>query len=142
MCGIDLSQEMIKHARTLNPEISFETGDMLKLDLSDDSLAGIVSFYAIIHINRVDVTRALREMYRVIQPGGKLLVSFHGGKGELHREEWYGKPISIEVTLFEKEEMSGYLEAAGFEVERIVQREPYEFEYPTPRLYAFGTKPF
>ncbi len=38
------------------------------------------------------------------------------------------------------DEMAGYLEAAGLKVERIAEREPYEFEYPTRRIYAFGNK--
>ena len=88
-----------------------------------------------------EASRALTEMHRAMRPGGSLLVSFHGGVGELRRDEWYGKPVAIGVTLFEVEEMSGYMAAAGFEVERVAEREPYEFEYPTRRLYAFGRKP-
>ena len=141
MRGIDLSGEMVKWARRLNPDISFEQGNMLALTLPDASLAAIVSFYAIIHIERDKVTRALQEMNRVLQPGGLLLLSFHGGEGELHRTEWYDKPISIDVTLFGNDEMSGYLEAAGFEAVNIAEREPYEFEYPTRRLYASAKKP-
>lgn len=141
MCGIDLSREMVKFARRLNPDIPFEQGDMLALDVPEDSLAGIICFYAIIHLGREDATRALRQMHRAIRPGGSLLVSFHGGEGELQREEWYDKKVAIKVTLFGKEEMSGYMAAAGFEVERVVEREPYEFEYPTRRVYAFGRKP-
>ena len=140
MCGIDLSPEMIKFARRLNPSISFEQGDMLELDVPDATLAGIISFYAIIHLKRDDVTRALKQMHRALQPDGRLLVSFHGGEGELHRDEWYDRPVSIDVTLFERDEMSAYLEAAGFEIERIVEREPYNFEYPTRRVYAFARK--
>ena len=141
MCGVDLSREMVRFARRLSPDIPFERGDMLKLDAPDASLAGIICFYSIIHLRREDATRALVQMHRALRPGGRLLVSFHGGEGELHRGEWYGKRVSIDVTLFKKEEMSGYMEAAGFEVERIVEREPYEFEYPTRRAYAFGRKP-
>ncbi len=141
MRGIDLSQEMVRWAGRLNPDISFERGDMLPPDLPDASLAGIVCFYAIIHLKREDVTRALGQMRRALQPGGRLLLSFHGGEGMLHKDEWYGEPVSIDVTLFEPEEMASYLEAAGFEVERIVEREPYEFEYPTRRVYTFGRKP-
>jgi len=141
MCGIDLSEEMIKWARRLNPDISFQRGDMRALEIPDSSLAGIVCFYAIIHLKRKDVPHALSEMHRVLKPGGRLLLSFHGGEGELHRERWYDLPVSIDICLFERDEMAGYLEAAGFEVERIVDREPYEFEYPTRRVYAFGRKP-
>jgi SAM-dependent methyltransferase len=141
MCGVDLSREMVKVARRLSPDITFERGDMLKLDLPEASLAGIVCFYSIIHLRREDAPRALAQMHRALRPGGRLLVSFHGGEGELHRGEWYGKQVSVDVTLFEEEEMSGYMEAAGFEVERIAGREPYEFEYPTRRVYAFGRKP-
>jgi SAM-dependent methyltransferase len=141
ICGVDLSREMVKLARRLSPDIPFEHGDMLKLNVPEASLAGIVCFYSIIHLRREDAARALAQMYRALMPGGSLLVSFHGGEGELHRGEWYGKQVSIDVTLFSKEEMSRYIEAAGFEVERIVEREPYEFEYPTRRIYAFGRKP-
>ena len=141
MCGVDLSREMVRLARQLNQDIPFERGDMLELDVPEASLAGIVCFYAIIHLRREDAPRALGQMYRALRPGGRLLVSFHGGEGELHRSEWYGKQVSIDVTLFGEEEMSGYMAAAGFEVERVAERAPYEFEYPTRRLYAFGRKP-
>lgn len=139
--GVDLSLGQIKCARRLNPDIKFEQGDMLALDIPEASLAGIVVFYAIIHLKREDVTRALKEMHRVLRPGGSLLLSFHGGTGELHREEWYEQPVSIDVTLLDKDELTGYLKWAGLEVERIVEREPYEFEYPTRRVYAFARRP-
>jgi SAM-dependent methyltransferase len=140
MRGIDLSDEMVRCARRLNPDIPFEQGDMLALNFKDASFAGLVSFYAVIHLKRQDVTGALKEMCRVLQPGGKLLVSFHGGAGELHRDEWYGQPVSIDVTLMASEEMADYLAIAGFTVERIAERDPYEFEYPTKRIYAFANR--
>jgi ubiquinone/menaquinone biosynthesis C-methylase UbiE len=141
ICGLDLSAEMVKSAARLNPDISFVSGNMLALEAPDNSYAGIVSFYAIIHLKRDDVTKALREMNRVLQPGGNLLISFHDGEGELHRDEWYGKPVSIDVTLLNSEELADYLEAAGFEVDLIVERPPYEFEYPTRRIYVQASKP-
>src|SRR6267143_5535040 len=84
MLGLDLSAEMVKCARRLNSDIPFVHGDMLTLDLPEDSLSGIVSFYAIIHLKREQMTPALKGMHRALQPGGRLLVSFHGGEGELH----------------------------------------------------------
>jgi SAM-dependent methyltransferase len=133
--GIDLSAQMVAVASNLNPDIPFSQGDMLALNLPDNSLAGIVLFYSIIHIERADVTRALREMGRLLEPRGELLMAFHAGEGELHRDEWFGQPVSIDFRLFEATEMAGYLQAAGFENIETITREPYEFEYPTTRVY-------
>jgi SAM-dependent methyltransferase len=138
--GVDLSPEMVRVAGRLNPDIPFAQGDMLALDLPDDSLAAVVLFYSIIHIRREDVTSAFLEMHRVLRPGGTVFLSFHGGEGELHRDEWYGETVSIDFRLFQPAEMASYLEAAGFESIRIIEREPYEFEHPTKRIYMFGSK--
>jgi SAM-dependent methyltransferase len=140
MCGVDLSPEMVRVAGRLNPDISFSQGDMLALQFPDDSLAAIVLFYSIIHIQRNDVMRALQEMRRVLAPNGRLFLAFHGGEGELHRDEWYGEKVSIDFRLFQSAEMAGYLEAAGFQDIRIIERDPYEFEHPTKRVYVFAQK--
>lgn len=113
MRGVDLSPEMVRVATRLNTDIPFQQGDMLSLSLDDDSLAAVVLFYSIIHIKREDVTRVLQEIKRVLTPGGRLFIAFHGGEGELHRDEWYGETVSINFSLFQGSEMSGYLEAAA-----------------------------
>jgi ubiquinone/menaquinone biosynthesis C-methylase UbiE len=138
--GIDLSEEMVKSAQRINPDITFVKGNMLSLDLPEASVAAIVCFYAIIHLQRNDAAEALKEMNRVLEPGGLLLLSFHGGEGELHRDQWYGKSVSIDVTLFAPDEMANYLISSGFEVVKLAEREPYEFEYPTRRIYLFARK--
>ena len=38
------------------------------------------------------------------------------------------------------EEMLGYLRVAGFSDAKVIEREPYEFEYPTRRMYALAGK--
>jgi SAM-dependent methyltransferase len=141
VCGVDLSSEMVNVAGHLNPDIPFSQGDMLALDFADDSIAALVLFYSIIHIKREDVVRAFQQMSRVLIPGGGLFVSFHRGDGELHRDEWFGQPVSIDFRLFQPDEMAGYLERAGFENITTVEREPYEFEYPTKRVYISANKP-
>ena len=51
-----------------------------------------------------------------------------------------GRPVSIYITLFESEEMEGYLKGAGFEVESVVER-ALRVEKSMRRLYAVGRKP-
>jgi ubiquinone/menaquinone biosynthesis C-methylase UbiE len=139
MHGIDLSPQMVRVASGLNPEIPFFQGDMSALQLPDDSLVAFVLFYSIIHIQREQVTNAFKEMSRVLIPGGKVFLTFHAGEDEIHRDEWYGQPVSIDFRLFQPEEMTGYLETAGFNEIKIIEREPYEFEHPTRRIYMFAS---
>ena len=83
---------------------------------------------------------ALRELYRVLHARALLLLAFHGGTGEVHTENWFGQGVSIDATLFTAEEMKGSLHEAGFQVEQIVERETYAFEYQSRRVYILATK--
>jgi SAM-dependent methyltransferase len=143
VCGIDLSPEMVRQAQALNPDIPFQQGDMLALTgVADDSYAAIAAFYSIIHIPRPSVIDALRELKRVLRPQGVLLLAFHTGQQTIHKDEWWGKEVSLDFHFFETEEMKGYLTTAGFELEEVIERDPYpDFEYPTRRTYIFAKKP-
>jgi SAM-dependent methyltransferase len=143
-CGVDLSVEMIEQARRLNPDIPFRQGDMLDLEgVADDAYGGIAAFYSIIHIPRPLVTGALREMKRVLCPGGTLLLGFHIGHETVHRDEWWGEEVSLDFHFFDAEVMKSNLKAAGFELEEAIERDPYppEIEYQSRRAYLFAGKP-
>jgi len=138
--GVDLSSGMVEVASRLNPDLSFRQGDMLALDLPDHTLSGIIAFYSLIHLPRNSVPRALQEIHRVICPDGLLLISFHGGEGEIHTDEFLGLPIPMDATLFQPEEMAGYVRQAGFSLADIAIRQPYEFEYQSTRIYITAMK--
>jgi len=141
--GLDLSPEMIEQGRQLYPDISFQVGNMMALALGDGTLAGIVAFYAIVNIPQDSLPLVFREMARVLQPGGALLLSFHIGDEILRPKEVLGEPNSMDWFLFQPVDISKHLEAAGFVIEDIVEREPYapEVEYQSRRAYIFGRKP-
>jgi len=77
--GLDLSPNMLEEARRLNPDISFRVGNMMALSLEDRTLAGITAFYAIVNIPKESLPVVFREMERVLNPGGLLLLAFHVG---------------------------------------------------------------
>jgi SAM-dependent methyltransferase len=140
--GVDLSPGMVEQAQRLSPHIEFRQGDMFELDVPDGAWAGIAAFYSIIHIPREDVVGALRELARVLQPGGLLLLTFHIGEETLHLDELWGKEVSMDTTFFQRAEIEGYLSSAGFEIENAVERPPYEgVEYQSHRAYIFARKP-
>jgi SAM-dependent methyltransferase len=140
--GLDLSAEMVEQARRLNPGMEFRQGNMLSLDFDGGAWGGIAAFYSIIHVPRSEIADALAEMKRVLRPGGLLLLAFHVGDETVHLDEWWGQSVSLDFRFFRPEEMAGSLRAAGFEVEEIVEREPYpDVEHQSRRAYIFAWKP-
>lgn len=98
--GVDLSPRMVAEAQRLNPEIPFHQGDMLSLSDADHSWGGIAAFYCIIHIPRNQVVDALRELKRVLKPGGVLLVTFHIGQEIKHLDEWWEKSVNLDFAFY------------------------------------------
>jgi SAM-dependent methyltransferase len=143
VCGIDLSPAMVGQARDLNPGIEFRQGNMLGLDVKDEAWAGIAAFYAIVNFPPADVALVLLEMYRVLQPGGRLLLSFHIGDGIVHVDDLLGCAVSLNFYFFRPEQIAECLQSAGFEIEEIAQRRPYapEVEYQSQRAYVFARRP-
>jgi len=143
VCGMDLSAGMIKRARQLNPGVEFDRGDMQALPVKDDAWAGIAAFYSIVHLAPVDAVQALREMLRALMPGGRLLLSFHIGDDTSQVEDLFDSGAELEFHFFSVATVAGYLRSAGFEIEEIVEREPYppDVEYQSRRAYIFANKP-
>jgi ubiquinone/menaquinone biosynthesis C-methylase UbiE len=139
--GVDISRSMIAVARRLNPHLQFQQGDMLRLQFPDKSFAGITAFYSLIHIDRARVPQALGELFRVLTKGGRLLVAFHAGEGEVHLEEVHGHAVSFHASFFGIEELERFLVSAGFLVEESIAREPYDLEYPSRRGYILACRP-
>ena len=140
--GIDLSREMVARARALNPGIEFREADMTAPDVADGAWAGIVAFYSIIHVPRQDTVPALRQWLRVLRPGGLLLLAFHVGDDAVRLDDWWGHKVSVDFFFFQPNDIAGALWAAGFDVEEIIEREPYPaVEYPSRRAYVFARKP-
>lgn len=142
VCGVDLSAEMVERARRLTPAIEFWQDDMMALDTPDETWAGITAFYSLIHIPRANLARTLRELRRVLRPGGVLLLSFHIGDEAIHLDDWWGQKVSVDFFFFRSAEMAGYLTSTGFEIEEIIEREPYpDIEHQSRRSYIFAMRP-
>jgi ubiquinone/menaquinone biosynthesis C-methylase UbiE len=140
--GLDLSEKILKQARTVHPEIHFRKGNILELDFESNSIAGIVAFYAIVHFTEEQVRMVFREVFRVLQPGGIFLFTYHVGEGTIHLDEFLGKQIDIDFFFFTADFIFSCLKDSGFESIEIIEREPYlGLEYGSRRAYVFAIKP-
>ena len=142
IAGLDLSEKILEQARTIHPDINFRKGDILQLEFDDDSIGGVVAFYAIVHFTEEQVETAFREAFRVLQPGGLFLFTYHIGEDTICIEEFLGKKVHIDFTFFNTDFISGCLRRIGFKKIETIEREPYPgVEYESRRAYVFATKP-
>jgi ubiquinone/menaquinone biosynthesis C-methylase UbiE len=113
--GIDLSPGMIEIARRDHPGPDFRVGSMTALDLPDGELGGVISWWSIIHLPRDVVPQALAEFYRVLAPGGVLLLGFHVGEESTHKTSGYGgHPMNVHVHRWTPAALTDLAVSAGF----------------------------
>jgi SAM-dependent methyltransferase len=123
--GIDLSPEMIAIARRGHPDLRFEVGTMTDLELADDSVAGIVAFWSVIHVPDHAMPSVCEEFRRVLRPPGRVLIGFHVGDQTQHTSEGYtGRPINVDTHHRRPSKVRGWLRDAGFTTEAELVMRP------------------
>jgi ubiquinone/menaquinone biosynthesis C-methylase UbiE len=139
--GIDLSPDMIAVASARYPRLAFRTADMFALPYADNSVAGIVAFYAIVHLQTPELGGPLREFHRVLAPGGLALIAFHAGDQTVHVDELFGRTTSLDFTFHPRDAVVAAVAAAGLSIEARLDRKPYpNAEHPSDRTYLLARK--
>jgi len=73
LVGVDGSEEMLKEARKINPDIEFYQGDVTSIPLPDASFDYVLCIEVLRYLP--DINPCLREIARVLKPGGTALVT-------------------------------------------------------------------
>lgn len=116
--GIDLSPAMIDLARHDHPGLKFEVGSMTDLRLADASLAGLLAVWSLIHVPDEAIPPVFSHFRRVLHPGGPLLLGFHvGDESRLKTHGYGGHPMKVFVHRRRHDQMTAWLNDAGFAVE-------------------------
>lgn len=109
--GVDLVPAFIDTARQSFPDVSFSVGSLEQLQTPDQSLAGVLAWYSVIHTPPTHIDGVLEEFARSIEPGGRLLLGFFEGPA------LEAFPHAVTTAYFwPVTEMSARLLKAGFTV--------------------------
>lgn len=77
--GVDMVPEFIAHASRAYPSVNFTLGSLDNLDAATGSLAGILSWFSLIHHEPEAIRIFLAEFSRTLKSGGMLLIGFFEG---------------------------------------------------------------
>ena len=139
--GLDISENNLILAAGLYPGIQFHCNDMIKTDLIGSFFDGIISFYSLFHIPKNKTEDLFKEFYRVLKPGGIMLLVTHKGEYvNTFSEIWGHKGLSIFANFHIKSEVENPCLTAGFELIDIFPKESY-YDFPKERLVLFAKKP-
>ncbi|WP_380171689.1 class I SAM-dependent methyltransferase [Kineococcus sp. DHX-1] len=115
--GVDLVPEFLAHARATYPGVPFLQGSLTESGRPDGSVAGVLSWYSLIHQDPDELDVSLAEVRRLLAPGGALVVGFFEGAVR--------EPFDHRVTTAHRwpvDEMSERLAAHGLaERERLLR---------------------
>jgi SAM-dependent methyltransferase len=111
--GLDLSEEAVRFCRSRG--VSAVRGNVLQLPLRSGSMDGVTSFDVLYHAWVTDDRAAVRELARVLRPGGRLLVRVPALKllWGAHDE------AVLSRHRYDRGELRALLESAGLVVERL-----------------------
>jgi ubiquinone/menaquinone biosynthesis C-methylase UbiE len=141
--GVDLSPGMVKVAKEINPQLNFETADMLNLSYPDKTFGAAIAFYSIVHFDYAQISIAFKEIKRVLVNNGHFLFSFHIGDDIVHRDEFLDQPVNIDFHFFQPTKIIELLTATGFEIIDNLERQHYpDVEYPSKRAYIWAKNNF
>ena len=137
--GVDLSPEMVALARRRYPDLRFEVGSMLALDLPDGTLGGLLACYSIIHVPWERRPEVFAEFHRVLAPGGQLMLVFQVGDEHRRRDEVDGLPVSLDWYRQQPDEVAGLLAEAGFDTRVQAVRAPELSVEKVPQGYLLAS---
>lgn len=115
--GIDMVPEFIESARSRFPNVTFQQGTLENLPYDSDSVAGILSWYSVIHTDPEKLPKILDEYARCLAQGGSLMLGFF----ESPKLEVFDHAVAA-AYLWPVEEMVGELHKVGFNCHEIRKR--------------------
>ena len=150
MEGIDCSQRMVDRARReigvrgLDDVIHMRQGWATDLPYSDGSFDVVLCTFVVKHLSDALFMQMLREVTRVLKPGGRFCVWEAGPSRYAFMQVWNLKLLRLGVSVLHLravDELRGLLEKAGFRDLQPCGHGLYYFYPPLPRVGFIARRP-
>jgi len=88
--GVDISEIQIARAQSLVPNATFMCEDITSVNFPSHTFAGIVSFFAIIHIPLQEQRPIFERIFRWLKPGGYFMATVGHKAWTGYEDDWHG----------------------------------------------------
>ncbi len=124
---VDASKEMIKITNNLGFE-SIES-DFQNYDFSKEKFDGVWAYTSLLHINKEEMKKILKKIYKTLKPNGIFLIGMIEGiyEGEIERENMLGEKRFF--RFYEEQELKNIIEKIGFKFEFQERYKPHSKTY-------------
>jgi len=129
VCGIDVAPTVVSAAGAAYPRLEAEVADVRALPFPGETFDVVVSTSTLDHFDsKAGIREALKELFRVLRPGGTLVVTVDNGSNPLvalrnalpsallRRAGLVPYPIGKTCRF---RELQGVVESAGFEIDAV-----------------------
>jgi len=130
--GVDITEEMIERAETSAKKygyanVEFRMGEIENLPVEDSSVDVVIS-NCVINLS-INKERVFREAYRVLKPGGRIMISDLVIEGKLPEEvkkslEAWARCVA---GALEKNDYLEKIQKAGFRKIKVISESSYDF---------------
>jgi len=146
VAGLDVNPGMLAVAATVaqDPSIEWHEGSVEEMPLADDAFDAVLCQLSLQFVD--DRPRALRDMRRVLAPGGRLTLNVPGPISPMfetladalgrHVDPRAGGFVRAVFDLDDEDEVLGLLRGAGFQ-DVTVRAHHYELPLPAPRDFLW-----
>jgi SAM-dependent methyltransferase len=115
LSGVDVSPVMVEQARAANAEVEYAVSEPGRLPHEDGRFDLAFAVCVLHHVDRADRLPLVREMARVVRPGGLVAVFEHNPLNPLTQRVVRGCAFDEDVELLPRRELASLLRAAGLE---------------------------
>lgn len=140
--GVDPSQNMLNILKNKKKDlkINIKRGDIEKIPYPDNTFDVVFTMHVLMHMVRYE--KAIGEMYRVLKPGGKMIVDFPNKYSPYTILSIILNPNKVRTHLFSKKYLKKLFNRYNYKINGLFSYSKFVYHIPLIRHLFYSAEKF